>query len=303
MHALEGARRLTAGENLDSLVDALGVSPQTLLRRAAAIRRRALFKVPGLRRVSAAEITACRFRIAQLLLGALTEERFDREKEELVAGRLVVEDHRLGRGDTDYRVLNGNQKPIFRINIKFHGSAFDQARDRVELDPNDCFPLATYKIHQALVRQQAEALPYVFLVLSSLGLTARTVSGFIPEDLAWLVGVAGSSGKRDLEEAAVASLVRADPAPDFVASTRARLAAAEFRVISATRAEALLKEKLFTRVFALRQRAFTAAYKNAEIDMHFSLSTEMTSIRDFLSRVAAESHQRLTVLLDRGQIA
>ena len=65
----------------------------------------------------------------------------------------------------------------------------------------------------------------------------------------------------------------------------------------------MLKDRLFERVFALRQRAFTKASRNAELDMHFSLKQEMRPVRDFLAAVASESPQRLTVLLDRGEIA
>ena len=64
-----------------------------------------------------------------------------------------------------------------------------------------------------------------------------------------------------------------------------------------------MKEKLFERVFALRQRAFTAAFRNAEIDMHLSVTQEMAPVREFLRTVGSESPQRLTVLLDRGEIA
>jgi hypothetical protein len=53
----------------------------------------------------------------------------------------------------------------------------------------------------------------------------------------------------------------------------------------------------------LRQRAFTRAYRNAEIDMHFSVTGEMIPVGEFLARVASESPQRLSVLLDRGEIA
>lgn len=236
-----------------------------------------------------------------MLLGALTEERFEREKEEIIAGRLIVEDHRLGRTDTDYRVLNGGGRPIFRINIKFHGTEFEQARERVGLAPDDCFALATYKIHQALGRQRAEALPYVFLVLSCLGLTARSVSDRVPEGYAWLLGIAAKFPRRDIEEAIVQKLL-SEEAGGVIEEVRVRIAASQFRVISAGRAEKLMKEKLFERVFALRQRAFTSAFRNAEIDMHFSLTQEMMPIREFLALVAAESPQRLTVLLDRGEI-
>jgi hypothetical protein len=233
------------------------------------------------------------------LLGALTEERFEREKEELIAGRLLVEDHRLGRTDTDYRVLNGGGKPFFRINIKYHGSAFKQATTWVGLPPEDCFALATYKINQALQRRREEALPYVFLVLSCLGATARDVSEQVPEDYAWFVCICGKFGKRDLEETVVAVLMSETFAKTF-ADTCARIVGSEFRVLSASRAEHLLKQKLFERVFALRYPGFTRGFRNAEIDMHFSLSREMVPVREFLGTVAAESPQRLTVLLDRG---
>lgn len=301
LRRIEAARRLMAGGSLADSERITAAPPPLIERTAKRLRQGALFRLPGLRRVSAKDIAAQRFRLAQLLLGALTEERFGREKEELVAGRLAVEDHRLGRTDTDYRVLNGGGRPIFRINIKFHGTAFEQARKRVGLDPSDCFPLATYKIHQALVRQQEEALPYVFLVLSALGVTARSVSENIPLDYAWVTAISAKLGKRDVEEAVVATLL-AD-APAFVTELREQISRSEFRVISASRADRVLKERLFERVFALRQRAFTSAYRNAEIDMHFSLSSEMTPIRDFLRRVSDESPQRLTVLLDRGDLA
>lgn len=243
--------------------------------------------------------TKQRFRLAQLLLGQLTEERFGREREELAAGRLSVEDHRRGRTDTDFRVMNGGGRPIFRINIKFHGSVFQQARVHVGLEPEDCFALATYKIHQALVRQREEALPYVFVVLSALGLTARSVADVIPMEFAWFVTASARFGKRDIEEAVVAYLMT-DEFQTSLVGMRGRISDSDFRVISASRADKLLKEKLFERVFALRRRGFTSAFRNAEVDMHFSLRTEMVPVRDFLQMVASESPQRLAVLLYNG---
>ncbi len=300
---IETARRVLIGADPEAISREVALSVGLIDRTVRILRKGSLGGITGKGlRLRPDEMAAHRFRLAQLLLGALTEERFEREKEELTAGLLVIEDHRLGRTDTDYRVLNGGRRPIFRINIKFHGSAFEQARDRVGLAPEDCFALATYKIHQALVRQREEALPYVFLVLSCLGVTARSVSDLIPEDFAWFLAVSGKFPKRDIEEAIVARMLT-ESYRDRVAPVRAKIAASEFRVISASRAEQLLKEKLFERVFALRQRAFNVAFRNAEIDMHLSLAQEMVPVRQFLSTVASESPQRLTVLLDRGEIA
>lgn len=302
-HRIIAAQRVLQGADPDTISREVGVERRQIDRMLRALHSEELSAVIGkLPEVAAERIGASRFRIAQLLLGALTEERFQREKEELIAGRLIVEDHRLGRTDTDYRVLNGDRKPIFRINIKYHGSAFEQAQTWVELAPGDCFALATYKINQALERQRKEALPYVFVVLSCLGLTSRHVSEQIPEDYAWFVCISAKFGKRDLEEAVVAVLM-SNAFADTFADTRGRIAASEFRVLSASRAERLLKEKLFERVFALRHRGFTSGFRNAEIDMHFSLAQEMVPVREFLRMVASESPQRLTVLLDRGEIA
>ena len=300
---VEAARRVQSGADLGAISQETGLSSSLLDRTTRALRKGSLGRVAGKdSRARPEDVASNRFRLAQLLLGALTEERFEKEKEELTAGRLIIEDHRLGRTDTDYRVLNGGRRPIFRINIKFHGTAFEQARDRVGLAPEDCFALATYKIHQALVRQRDEALPYVFLVLSCLGVTARSVSDLVPADFAWFLAVSGKFPKRDIEEAMVARMC-SEAYRGPVATIREKISASEFRVISASRAEQLDKEKLFERVFALRQRAFTAAFRNAEIDMHLSLTREMVPVRQFLSTVASESPQRLTVLLDRGEIA
>ena len=300
LQRFEAARQASRDDNVDSAAEALSIRPDSIERTVRLIKRRSLRGLIGRPHVSGTSPEQHRLRLAQLLLGALTEERFEREKEELVAGRLRVEDHRLGRTDTDYRVLNGGGRPIFRINIKFHGAEFVKARDRVGLDPTDCFALATYKIHQALERQRAEALPYVFLVLSCLGTTAKSVTDLIPEDFAWFLRAAGKFPKRDVEEAMVARLLT-DQYREVLLNVRQRIANSQFRVISASRAVRILHEQLFERVFALRQRAFTSAFKNAEIDMHLSLSTEMVPIQDFLRMVASESPQRLTVLLDRGE--
>ena len=74
----------------------------------------------------------------------------------------------------------------------------------------------------------------------------------------------------------------------------------EFRVISAEKANRLLREKLFERVHALTVKSFTRAFRNAEVDMHFSLSTELTPVREFLEAMLHDSPQKFAVRLYRG---
>jgi hypothetical protein len=131
-----------------------------------------------------------RLGIAQILLGVLAERRFEAVIEEVTGGGILqIEDHRPSRTDTDYRLLNGGGNPICRFNIKFHGSLFREARRFVALEPEDCFALAAYKIHNALRRQEAEKLPYIFLVLSVPALSAGDVGRLVPDDFVWVLAV------------------------------------------------------------------------------------------------------------------
>jgi hypothetical protein len=195
--------------------------------------------------------------------------------------------------------LNGQQNPVCRINIKFHGTLVQKAQETVSLPPEDCFALAAYKIYNALRRQQQEALPYVFFVLSIRNLSAASVAPYIPEDFVWLLAVL--TGRRIVEEAIVSALSR----PEYESTFQPifdRMAEGEFRIISAGKAYKFLVEKLFERVFALKVPRFNRNYRNAEIDMHFSIPSELTPLRTFLEILARESVQVLNVRLYRGDL-
>ena len=239
-----------------------------------------------------------RLGIAQMLLGVLAERRFEAVIEEVTGGGVLqIEDHRPSRTDTDYRLLNGGGSPICRFNIKFHGSLFREARRFVGLESADCFALAAYKIHNALRRQEAEKLPYVFLVLSVPDLSAADVGRLVPDDVVWVLGVLG--GRMAVEEAMVSHLLRADHLSRF-GPILAKMPAGHFRVISAAKASKLLHEKLFERVHALSLKGFTRKFRNAEVDMHFSLSQELTPVRTFLEVLVKQSPQNFAVRLYIG---
>ena len=76
--------------------------------------------------------------------------------------------------------------------------------------------------------------------------------------------------------------------------------AGQFRVISAAKATKLLHDKLFERVHALSLKGFTRKFRNAEVDMHFSLSQELTPVRTFLELLIRESPQKFAVRLYTG---
>jgi len=255
---------------------------------------------------------AARRGLGQMLLGHVAERVFEQlYKREIGTEDLVLEDSREERTDTDYRVLNGRGRPVFRINIKFHGTLFRKSLELVGLPPDDCFALATYKIWQGLRKEEQESLPYVFLVVSVPELTGEAVGGLVPEGFARLATIVRAardvSGlkKRDVEDGMVAVLVGDDVPSDFRetrADIIAKLEAASWRALSAKRADRLLRDLLFERVYAVRVRGFAQNYRNAELDMHFSLSRDLTTLHDFLQVYKDGGLVLLTSKLSRGEI-
>lgn len=246
--------------------------------------------------------------LGRLLLGVVAERAFESIYETtLGTTELALEDARGARDDTDYRVLNGKGRPVFRINIKFHGTLFQKARDLVGLEPEDCFALATYKIKQGLDKQDKEFLPYVFVVVSC-PVSALDIGAAIPAefvDLACAVYASKKiSGKRKLEEKIVEHLAagRARTFSRVLGDLEEKLAVAPWRTISARRADNLLRELLFERVYAVRVRAFNRNYRNAEVDMHLSLARDMTPLGDLLREIGEIGLHGVASKLERGRL-
>lgn len=241
--------------------------------------------------------------LGQLLLGNIAERVFEQMFRDQMPNReLRLTDVREGRTDTDYRLLNGNNRPVYRLNIKFHGARFRRATELVGLDPEDSFALATYKIQGALKKQQEEQLPYFFAIVGVSNLTGAVVGRQIPKELlgvaAYLSAAPKMKGKRDLEDKVVAHLVSNEVRPFSEVSLRIK--AADWYILSARRAYKLLTEKLFERVFALRIRDFSRVFGGAEIDMHFSLSEDLIPISDFFTTVREGGLHKITTMLERG---
>ncbi|MGH7322466.1 MAG: hypothetical protein ACRELA_22965, partial [Candidatus Rokuibacteriota bacterium] len=291
--------RVLEGEQVNTVCAELRLQRHRIERLAKDVGKRGLLGLLSYEELTTDAVLAGRsLGIAQMLLGVLAERRFEELSDEITGpGVLRIEDHRPSRTDTDYRLLNGGGHPICRLNIKFHGTLFREARRYVGLEPDDCFALATYKINNALKRQEEERLPYVFLILSVPELSATEVAKLIPPDYVWTLAVL--QGRRLVEEAIVERLRTVDYRERF-RSIFEKMPVGKFRIVSARKAHILLHEKLFQRVHALSLKAFTSKFRNAEVDMHFSLSTELTPVRTFFELLTKESPQRVAVGLDRG---
>jgi hypothetical protein len=241
--------------------------------------------------------------LGQLLLGRCAEIAFELiYKSEMHSEEFELRDVREGRTDTDYRLYNGRGRPIYRVNIKFHGSPFRRAPDLVGLNSSDCFALATYKIHSAIEKQKQEGLPYFFAIVGVPNLTGESVGRDIPpfliETVALIDQAPKGKSKRDLEDAVVQTLVQNNHG--VFQQTLNFILSADWYVLSARRADKLLRELLFERVFALKIRGFARVFRQAELDMHFSLSKDLIPLKQFLTTLREGGPQRITTLMERG---
>jgi hypothetical protein len=258
----------------------------------------------------AAKVDRVRATIGQLIIGNLAERVFeDTYRRTVGTTELQLQDDRSGGGDTDYLVLNGQGRRVFRLNIKFHGSQFRNAQGLVGLAPEDCFALATYKIYSALQKQEREHLPYIFVVVGVPNLTGAVVGATIPADIAEIATrirhASRVQGKRRVEDAIVEAITSrprdfglAETLDKFLVQIRS----AGWRVISARRANDLLRTLLFERVYALRMRGFAMNYRGAEVDMHFSISRDLQPLEEMLGVLRDHGLPGLSVRLERGTL-
>jgi hypothetical protein len=303
-HLLRGVVLVEQGQSRKDAARVVGTTEVNLARVLASEDR--VTGVVGERQTppTEAELDRRRGILGQMLLGRAAEVAFeDIYKKDVGTAEFRLVDQRKTRSNTDYRMLNGSGRPVWRINIKLHGSVFRQAADRVGLETDDCFPLATYKIHQALQKQDAEHLAYVFLVVNAPDLTAKFIGDqFSEKEISALLDLLVSpvSGKRDLEDRFTQVLAERRH-PIFQRSLE-QIRDARWYVLSARRAYDLMLERLFARVYALRVPGFVRRFSKAEVDMHFSLKEDLHDLHEFSKELREGGLQRASSKLERGVI-
>lgn len=304
LHVLRAVNLVQQGAPRRDAARAVGTTEVNLARVLAADDRASAILGRRTTPVTEAEIQRKKGILGQLMLGRAAELAFEEiYKKDVGTTEFRLDDQRKSRTDTDYRMLNGSGRPVWRINIKFFGSLFRKSAEYVGLSPDDCFPLATYKIHAALQKQQTEHLAYVFLVVNVPDLTAKSVGdGFSAGELSPLLDLLVSpvSGKRDIEDRFTEALVtRSHP---VFQKALDRIREANWYALSARRADRLLRTLLFERVYAVRVPGFARLFGKAELDMHFSLRNDLRELHEFLRELRDGGLQRASAMLERGDI-
>jgi hypothetical protein len=304
LHLLQAVERVAEGEDLGAVARSVGTTANRLRNVLRQADRVAYIMGSRPEELEESQVVRSRRMLGQLLLGRCAERAFEDIYATAMGGhefRLV--DQRESRTDTDYRVYDDRDRPVYRINIKFHGSRFRRAPELVSLDPENCFALATYKIYGALQKQQEERLPYFFAVVGVSHLTGEEVGRQLPQKLvegsAFIHQAPKAINKRAFEDAVVAHIVAGRlPVSEH---TYIRILEAPWYILSARKADKLLRNLLFERVYALRVRGFAQVFRGAELDMHFSLRSDLTPLNEFLRVLREEGATKVATLLERGE--
>jgi len=303
LHQLQGLNAVRQGEDIERAARAVGTTAKALQLLtcsrdpAADVLRMGIDEIDDVNRKKAKQA------LGQMLLGQSAERAFERiYSSEVQPQEFELRDVREGRTDTDYRLLNGKGRPVYRINIKFHGALFRRAPEMVGLEPSDCFALATYKIHSALQKQEDEQLPYFFAIVGVRHLSGESVGNELPRDLVEAAALIHQAPKgpsvRNFEDRIVDHLVRTSH-PVYM-KTFEEVLRADWYILSARRADQLLRRYLFERVYALKVRNFARAFSGAEVDMHFSLSRDLIPLKEFLEVLRDQGSTAITTRLERG---
>jgi hypothetical protein len=77
---------------------------------------------------------------------------------------------------------------------------------------------------------------------------------------------------------------------------------ANWYVLSARKADKLLRELLFERVYALKIRGFAQQFRGAELDMHFSLTQDLVPLKRFLDILRDEGQTMIATMMERGTV-
>lgn len=294
-----------------------GMHPANAARDAGTTRRRVLDlagladPITEILGVSAAAVSqddreAAKRGLAQMLLGRAAELAFeDIYRTEMGAREFELVDLHEGRTDTDYRLLNGQGRPLYRINIKFTGSTFRRAPELVGLAPDDCFPLATYKIFAALKKQEQEHLPYIFLAVFVRALNVDTIGGLLPADAIGLLAWMRRSRKNGLPRRAIEDRTVGRLAADRTQAFQmvyGPIRDAGWYVLSARKADKLMRDLLFDRIYALKIRGFAQQFRGAELDMHFSLAADLVPLKRFLDILREGGQTMVATMMERGTI-
>jgi hypothetical protein len=236
--------------------------------------------------------------VTKLFPATITEQRFLEFADELHHARPTItyrDERETGHTFTDVTLIEGDAE--LPINIKVASTRFENARQLVDIDPNDCVPIPAYKAHGAVERFPS----IVYVVAVDYQLIGRLSDGLpkllsAEERLVWeLLNRSGGSQLRNAEDAFVFSTVR-----KYWTELRALAANVPFHVVSARKALRILNTKPH-RTPGIGLRAWGTAARG-EVNVHLSIGEDMTPWQQVFSRLTTGGILEIVKAVNRKRV-
>lgn len=233
--------------------------------------------------------------ITKMFPAAITEQLFLTELDSLRQTRPTVdyEDQRFaGHTLVDFRITEAQFE--LPINVKNAGTRFENARQLVGIEPDDCVPIPVYKAYDAIER--APNLLYAISVDYSLIETIK--NSLVPlfderETVVWeLLNTYAGSRIRDAEDKFIYGMTA-----KHWDKLNPILASSDFCVISARKAIRIM-QKFPKRTPGIGLRAWGTG-ASAEVNVHISISEETKPWAEICRRVYDNGLENIVNAINR----
>lgn len=219
--------------------------------------------------------------ITKLFPAAITEQRFLTEIDNLRIKRpsLDYQDERfVGHSLVDFVLKEGDlQLPI---NVKNAGTRFENAKQLVGLEPDDCIPIPVYKAYDALEKEPN----LIYLISVDYLLIDIINKHLIPlftkeETITWeILNNYSGSRIRDAEDIFVYGMTL-----KYLPQLQSQITTSSFHVISARKSVRIL-QKYPKRTPGIGLRAWGTG-ANAEVNVHICISNETKNWSEIAERI------------------
>lgn len=223
--------------------------------------------------------------ITKMFPAAITEQRFLEQVDALRAERGTVDyedDRESGHTLVDFTLTEGDLR--LPINVKNAGTRFENAKQLVGLEPDDCIPIPVYKAYDAIEKEPN----LLYAVAVDYGLVDSINTHLIPlfdenEAIVWrILNDYSGTRIRDAEDKFVYGITTR-----HWDSIRDGFADPEFRLISARKSIRIL-QKQPKRTPGIGLRAWGTG-ASAEVNVHISIAQETKPWREVFDRIAKNS--------------
>lgn len=233
--------------------------------------------------------------VTKLFPAAVAERQFLDEMDRLREDRNSIDyrDERFsGHTLVDFTIIENDLE--LPINVKNAGTRFENARQLVGIDPDDCVPIPAYKAHDAVEKEPN--LLYAISVDYSL---LRKIESYLltefndDEANVWrLLNQYSDTLIRDAEDRFIYSMVN-----KHWSNFAAHVALPMFRIISARKAIRIL-QKFPKRTPGLGLKAWGTG-TNGEINVHIEVSTETKSWDEIHNRLKSNGIEDIIQAVNR----